>query len=41
MKQAYEFDHWLSVVQQDGLALDYVPDHLKTPDLCRTADQGL
>ena len=41
MKQVYEFDPWLAAVQQDGLALRLVPDHLKTPDLCRIANQGL
>ena len=41
MKQVYEYDHWLATVQQDGWALDYVPDDLKTPDLCRIADQGI
>ena len=39
MKQVYEYDHWLATVQQDGWALDYVPDDLKTPDLCLTAVQ--
>ena len=39
MKQAYELDHWLAVVQQDGWSLEYVPDRLKTPDLCLAAVQ--
>lgn len=39
MKQVY--DHCLTAVQQEGLALDHVPDDLKTPDLCRIADQGI
>ena len=40
MKQVYDYDHWLDAVQENGLVSYYVPEHLKTPELRRIADQG-